>query len=77
MRLIIEHSAFVIAGWVAFDVLFAIAWARFHAGRRRTQDRIKGTVVLMRRNDDAVQSETAYFDEETGEPFELSFKKTS
>jgi hypothetical protein len=77
MRWFIEHSALLVAGWVAFDVLFVIAWARFHSARQRPEDHIKGTVVLIRRNGDAAHSEIAYFDEETGEPFEISFKKTS
>jgi hypothetical protein len=76
MRLI-EYSALVLAGWVAFDVLFAIAWARFHSVRRRTEDQIKATLSLVRRIDDGGRSEVAYFDEVTGGPLGLSFKKTS
>jgi hypothetical protein len=59
MRLIIEHSAFVMAGWVAFDVLFVIAWSRFHSARRRAEDHIKGMSILIGRNDDDVHSEVA------------------
>jgi hypothetical protein len=73
----IEYGALVMAGWVAFDVLFVIAWAKFHSARRRSEDQIEGTVILIRQNDDAVHSELAYFDQRRGEPFELSFKKTS
>jgi hypothetical protein len=77
MRLIIEYGALVMAGWLAFDVLFVIAWARFHSATRRSDDQIRETVIVTRRNDDGVRSEVAYFDELTGEPFGFSFKKTS
>jgi hypothetical protein len=73
----IEYGALVMAGWVAFDVLFAIAWARFHSARRRTEDQIEETLILIRRKDDGVRSEVAYLDEVTGGPLEMSFKKTS
>jgi hypothetical protein len=74
---VIEYGGLVMAGWLAFDVLFCVASARFHSSRRRTEDQIKGAVVLIRRNDDAAHSEIEYFDEETGEPFKVSFRKTS
>jgi hypothetical protein len=76
MRLI-EYGALVMAGWVAFDVLFAIAWARFYSARRRMEDQIKETLILIRRKNDGVRPEVAYFDEVTGGPLEMSFKKTS
>jgi hypothetical protein len=72
----IEYGALIMVGWVAFDVLFVIAWGSFHSARRRTEDRVEGTVVVFR-NDDGGRSELAYFDEVTGGPFGLSFKKTS
>jgi hypothetical protein len=75
MRLIIEYGALLMAGWLAFDVLLVIAWARFHSARRGFEDQIEGTVILTRRNDDGARSEISYFDELTGKPFE--FKKTS
>ncbi len=73
----IEHATLMMAGWLCFDVLFVVVWARFHSARRRFEDQITGTVTLIRRNDDGVRPEIAYFDEVTGGPFELSLKKTS
>jgi hypothetical protein len=75
MRLI-EYGVLGITGWVAFDVLFAVAWARFHSARLRAENQLEGT-HLVRPIDGAVRSENAYFEELTGGPFELSFKKTS
>jgi hypothetical protein len=51
MRLIIEHSALAAAAWLSFDLLFVIAWARFHAGERHPQSQIKATVLEFRPND--------------------------
>jgi hypothetical protein len=66
MRSIIEYSAVVIAGWLSFNVLFAIAWARFHEARRQYEDR-KVPFIVSRR-DVGVRSES---------DLTLSFKKTS
>jgi hypothetical protein len=60
MRLI-EYGALVMVGWIAFDVLFVIAWARLHSARRRFEDQITGTVIVARR-DGGVRPELAYFD---------------
>jgi hypothetical protein len=77
MRLIIEYSALAVAGWLSFNVLFVVAWARFHAARRRFEDQNKAPFIVFRRNDDGVRTEIAYSDRLTGDPFELSLKKTS
>jgi hypothetical protein len=77
MRLIIEYSALGLAGWLSFNVLFVVAWARFHAARRRFEGQIKAPFIVSRRNDDGVRSEIAGCEQLTGDPFELSLKKTS
>jgi hypothetical protein len=77
MRLIIEYIALGLAGWLSFNVLFVVAWARFHAARRRFEDQSKGPFIVFRRNDDGARSEVAYYDQLTGDPFKLSLKKTS
>ena len=38
MRLIIVHGALMAAVWLSFDVLFVIAWARYHSARIRYAD---------------------------------------
>jgi hypothetical protein len=49
MRLIIEYSAVAVAGWLSFNVLFVIAWARFHAARRHHEEQ-KARVIAFPRN---------------------------
>ena len=65
MRSIIEYSALAVAGWLSFDVLFVIAWARFHSARRHSEEQLKATVIVFRPN------------RLTGDPSELALKKTS
>lgn len=64
MRSIIEYG---IAGWLSFNVLFVIAWARFHAARQRYEHQRKATVIVFRPNSNLVCSQA----------FEESLKKTS
>ena len=77
MRLIIEHSALVLAGWLVFDVLFVIAWSRLHWKRPRYEDQLNATVMVFRPNDDGVRPELAYFGQLTGESLEWPLKKIS
>ena len=35
---LIEHSALAAAAWLSLDVLFVIAWARYHSARIRYAD---------------------------------------
>jgi hypothetical protein len=77
MRLIIEYSAVAAAGWLSLDVLFVIAWARFHSARRQFEGQVKATVIEFRPNDGGVRSEIAYYKQLTGDLFELPLKKTS
>ncbi len=77
MRLIIEYSALAVAVWLSFDVLFVIAWVRFHSARQHFEDQIKATVIAFRPNDRDVRTEAAHHDQLTGDLVELSFKKTS
>jgi len=65
MRLIIEYSTLAVAVWLSFDVLFVIAWARFHSARRHSEEQLKATVIVFRPN------------RLTGDPSELALKKTS
>jgi hypothetical protein len=77
MRLIIEYSALGLAGWLSFNVLFVVAWVRFHAARRRFEDQTKAPVIVFRRNDVGARSETAYYGRSAGDRFEFSLEKTS
>jgi hypothetical protein len=77
MRMIIEYGALVVAGWLAFDVLFVIAWARLHWERPRYEDRTNATVTVLRPNDDGARSELACLDQLADESFQYPLKKTS
>ena len=74
MRLIIEYA---VAGWLSFNVLFVIAWARVHAARRRYEDQSKATVIVFRPNDNSVRSEIANYAHLADDASEVSLKKTS
>jgi hypothetical protein len=45
MRLIIEHSALVVAAWFSLDLLFVIGWARLRTAEQHFQHQTKATAI--------------------------------